>query len=157
MKIRNSKDELLALNKAVVTLNPGNLTYTTDDIDNGVFVFKQLLPGKYTVKVTADKYFDKTYDLEVKAGEVSYLDARLDMQRLTPPEVVNYSPKVEEGELVECSSKIVFEFNWDVDTESAIQAFSITPDVKGTITFEDSQHRMILHRINRMIFLPCIQ
>lgn len=43
----------------------------------------------------------------VKAGEVSYLDARLDMQRLTPPEVVNYSPKVEEGELVECSSKIV--------------------------------------------------
>ena len=143
VKIRNSKDELLALNKAVVTLNPGNLTYTTDDIDNGVFVFKQLLPGKYTVKVTADKYFDKTYDLEVKAGEVSYLDARLDMQRLTPPEVVNYSPKVEEGELVECSSKIVFEFNWDVDTESAIQAFSITPDVKGTITFEDSQHRMI--------------
>ena len=81
--------------------------------------------------------------MEVKAGEVSYLDARLDMQRLTPPEVVNYSPKVEEGELVECSSKIVFEFNWDVDTESAIQAFSITPDVKGTITFEDSQHRMI--------------
>lgn len=143
VKIRNSKDELLALNKAVVTLNPGNLTYTTDDIDNGVFVFKQLAPGKYTVKVTADKYFDKTYDLEVKAGDISYLDARLDMQRLTPPEVVGYSPEAEEGEPVECSSKIVFEFNWDVDTESAIQAFSITPDVKGTITFEDSQHRMI--------------
>lgn len=143
VKIRNSKDELLALNKAVVTVNPGNLTYTTDDIDNGVFVFKQLAPGKYTVKVTADKYFDKTYEVEVKAGDISYLDARLDMQRLTPPEVINYSPKVEEGELVECSSKIVFEFNWDVDIESAIQAFSITPDVKGTITFEDSQHRMI--------------
>lgn len=143
VKIRNSKDELLALNKAVVTLNPGNLIYTTDDIDNGVFVFKQLAPGKYTVKVTADKYFDKTYDLEVKAGDISYLDARLDMQRLTSPEVIDYSPKAEEGEPVECSSKIVFEFNWDVDTESAIQAFSITPDVKGTITFEDSQHRMI--------------
>lgn len=143
VKIRNSKDELLAINKAKITVTPGNLTYTTDDIDNGVFVFKQLNPGTYTVKVTADKYFEKTYDLEVKAGETSYLDARLDMQRLTPPKVISYAPKAGEGDAVECSSKIIVEFNWDVDTESAAQAFSITPDVKGTITFEDSQHRMI--------------
>ena len=143
VKIRNSKDELLALNNAVVTVNPGNLTYTTDDIDNGVFVFKQLAPGKYTVNVAADQYFDKTYELEVKAGETSYLDARLDMQRLTPPEVINYSPQVGEDEVVECNTKIIFEFNWDVDVESAIAAFSITPEVKGSIVFEDSQHRMI--------------
>ena len=106
-------------------------------------MFKQLAPGKYTVNVAADQYFDKTYELEVKAGETSYLDARLDMQRLTPPEVINYSPQVGEDEVVECNTKIIFEFNWDVDVESAIAAFSITPEVKGSIVFEDSQHRMI--------------
>lgn len=45
--------------------------------------------------------------------------------------------------MVECNTKIIFEFNWDVDVESAIAAFSITPEVKGSIVFEDSQHRMI--------------
>lgn len=56
--------------------------------------------------MAADQYFDKTYELEVKAGETSYLDARLDMQRLTPPEVINYSPQVGEDEVVECNTKI---------------------------------------------------
>lgn len=144
VKIRNSKDELLTLDDAVITVNPGNLVYRTDNIvTNGVFAFKQLQPGTYTVNVACQDYFDQDFELVVKANETTYLNAMLNKKRLTPPEVINYSPNVAEGELVECSTKLIFEFNWDVDTESAINAFSITPEVKGTISFEDSQHRMI--------------
>lgn len=143
VKIRGSKDELLCLSNAVITVNPGNLTYTTDAIiNNGVFVFKQLAPGKYTVNVSAPDYFSENYELEVKAGETTYLNSMLNKQRLTPPEVIDYSPKVSEGQLVGCGSKFVFDFNWDVDEQSAIKAFSIEPHVEGTITFSDSQHRM---------------
>lgn len=71
--------------------------------------------------------------------------------------MINYSPQVGEDEVVECNTKIIFEFNWDVDVESAIAAFSITPEVKGSIVFEDSQHRMIFLRINLMRFRRCIR
>ena len=144
VKIKGSKDELLTLDDAVITVNPGNLTYTTDNIvTNGVFVFKQLTPGTYNVNVACKDYYSQDYELIVKAGETTHLNAMLNKQRLTPPEVISHLPNVGEGELVECSAKIIYEFNWDVDVESAINAFSITPEVKGTITFEDSQHRMI--------------
>jgi hypothetical protein len=34
------------------------------------------------------------------------------------------------------------EFNWDMDEESTRAAFSITPEVEGTLTFEDSQYSL---------------
>lgn len=142
-KMSGSKDELLPLCKAKVTLSPGGSVYTTDDLYNGVFVFKNLTPGTYEVKVEMDGYYSKTDTLEVKANETIYLNSMLNMIRSTPPEVTNYSPKVALTDSVVCSTPVVFEFNWDVDVESAIKAFSITPYVEGTISFEDSQHRMI--------------
>lgn len=139
----SGKDQLLPLHKATITVNPGNLTYTTDDLYNGIYVFKNLAPGTYEVKAEIDGYTSQTTSLEVKANEVTYYDFMLNMVRNTPPEVINHSPNVPTTEPVECSTPIMFEFNWDVDAESAINAFSIVPDVAGTITFEDSQHRMI--------------
>lgn len=141
--IKGTKDELLPLCKAKVTLNPGNIVYTTDDLFNGFYLFKELKPGTYQVMTEAQGYQTKTETLEVKPNQTSYLNVMLDMVRNTPPIVTSYSPKIDLNTPIECTTPIVFEFNWDVDVDSAIKAFSITPKVEGTITFEDSQHRMI--------------
>lgn len=142
-KIYNSKDELLALNKATVTLNPGNLTYQTDNFNNGVYVFKDLQPGTYTLKYEIPGYYVQEHELVVKGHETTYKNVFLDMERSTPPAVVAYSPSKGESEAVECVTPVVFDFNWDIDEESAINAFSIVPQIDGKISFEDSNHRMI--------------
>lgn len=68
----------------------------------------------------------------------------MDRVRNTAPEVTSYSPVMEnETDSINCTTPIVLNFNWDMDTESVQKAFSIDPPVEGNITFEDSQYRMV--------------
>lgn len=143
VKIKNSKDELLPLHKAKVTINPGNIEYTTDTLYNGVFVIKNLVPGTYTAKYEVDGYYMKEETLTVKANETTYSNVMLDKVRNTPPQVLEYSPNSPIDTPVECSEEIIMSFNWDIDETSATNAFSITPAIEGQFKFEDSNHRMV--------------
>ncbi|MFA6871408.1 MAG: N-acetylmuramoyl-L-alanine amidase [Bacteroidaceae bacterium] len=142
-KKAGSRDELLPLTGATVTVQPGNLTYTTDELFNGFYLFKALEPGTYTMTFEKDGYLAQTQSVEVKENETTYFNALLSLERSDPPEVISYSPNVAIDEPVTCATPLVFEFNYDVDVVSAENAFSISPDVEGVISFEDSQHRMI--------------
>lgn len=143
VKIAGTKDELLPLHGAKVTIKPGNLEYITDDLYNGIYVFKNLLPGTYEVITEAEGYVSDTSQVSVESNETAYYNVMLNKKRNTPPQVISFSPNVPIDEPVECSSPIIFNFNWDIDTSSAIEAFSIVPEIAGKISFEDSQHRMI--------------
>jgi len=136
------KDELLPLNGAKLTIVETLQTYTVDQLNNGVYVFKNLPPGTYNVKAEATGYYAQTIPVVVNAGNISYFNFNLNKVRNTPPQVVSYSPNVAITDSVECSTSIALNFNWDMDVESTTQAFSITPAVAGTITFEDSQYRL---------------
>lgn len=136
------KDELLSLNGAKLTIIETNQTYTCDQMNNGVFVFKNLAPGIYNVKAEAQGYYAQTIPVTVTAGNISFFNFSLNKVRNTPPQVLTYSPNVAITDSVECATSIVLNFNWDMDVESTKAAFSITPDVPGTITFEDSQYRL---------------
>lgn len=142
LKIANSKDNFMPLNGATVKLVEKNLTYTTDNLFNGVFVFKNLEPGTYTLLVEATGYHSQTYTLTVTANNISYLDCRLNRIRNTPPSVVSYSPNVVSTDSVSAGSKITVKFNWDIDPNSAQNAFSITPDVVGKFIFKESNYVM---------------
>ncbi len=119
-------------------------TYTTDAYFNGVYLFKNVAPGNYTVKVSESKHYDIETPVVVKANEVTYSNIAMNKVRDTAPVVVSYSPVWKEGDpAVLCNAPIVFNFNWDMDKASVEKAFSITPAVEGTITWEDSNYRMI--------------
>lgn len=138
------RDKLVPLTKAKVTLLPNNITYTTDNLYNGVYVFKDLEPGNYQIKVEAADHYDKTVDVVVTADKITYANMPMDRIRSTPPVVTKYSPVMaDDNDSINCRTPITLEFNWDMDTESVINAFSIEPPVEGDITFEDSQYRMI--------------
>ena len=119
-------------------------TYTTDNDFNGIFVFKYVDPGTYTVKITHPEFEEKTAELQVNADDVTYLNIDLKRVRNTPPAVISYSPVWNDGDApVKCNEPIVLQFNWDMDIDATAEAFTITPAVEGKITWEDTNYRMV--------------
>lgn len=140
-KIRGSRDELLPLNSAKVSLlQNGQVlqTYTTDTLYNGVFFFWDLTPGRYTLRVEAEHYYKAEKEVTVTKNQVTYQDMLMNMQRETRPEVVSYSPCVQLTDSVDVSTDIVLSFSWDMVADTLKKAFSISPEMEGTLTFEDS-------------------
>lgn len=117
-------------------------TRTTDNMYNGVFVFRNVNPGEYTVKTSHDEYYPESKDVTVKACEVTYQDMPLNMKREYPLDIVKYSPSVEAGEAVSCATTIDFEFNTDVDVESFEKALTISPAIDGYFKYSDTFHKV---------------
>ncbi len=136
------RDEMLPLNGTTVTLVETGEKYTVDSMQNGVFVFKNLAPGLYHVKTEKEGYYPLTQEIRVNKHAVSWINLSMNRIRNTPPAIINYSPKVALTDSVDASTSILLEFNWDMDEASTSAAFSITPEVTGKITFEDTQYKM---------------
>ena len=142
---KNTRDVYRPILKGTVELwqNDTKLaTYTTDTLYNGCYFFWNLKPGTYVVKATPDGYYAQEQTLVVENNKISYAHFGLQMKRETPPEVIDYSPKVEITDSVLVSTHITFSFNWDMNEEETAKALTISPAVEGTITFEDDAHTM---------------
>ncbi len=155
-RIKGSRDEQLPLNHATVELlQDGKViqTYVTDTVYNGLFFFWNLAPGTYTVRVPQGQYeiraqgvddsmayyYAKEATVEVVADEITHVDLMIDAQRNTRPEVISYEPyKKAVTDSVDVSIDIVLNFNWDMKDTETEAAFSITPAVPGSITWENS-------------------
>lgn len=117
-------------------------TYYTDQLYNGCYFFFDLQPGQYEVKVSAEDYYDYSYTETVTAAHISYHNCLINIRRTTPLEVVAYSPEVALDDSLDVSTNVTLDFNWDCRTDSVTEAFSITPAVEGTITFENDNRRL---------------
>lgn len=141
-------DKALPIMNATVTLLNENgdeiETYTTQDLPNGVYLFKSVAPGNYKLKFIHPEYRDKEIDVVVEANKVTYENVYMDRIRNTPPEVVEYSPVWNEGDdAVLCNTPVILKFNWDMDPQSVEENFSITPAVEGDLTWEDSYATLV--------------
>ena len=142
---KNTRDMLLPINRGKVELyKDGELlqTYITDTLYNGCYFFWNLQPGTYVVKADVPAYYPKTDTLVVENNKISYANLMLSLRRATPPEVISYSPNVEIEDSVNVATPIVLNFNWDMWEEPTRAAFSITPEVEGTLEFENSQRTL---------------
>ena len=140
------RDKYAPINGAYIELldQSGNLVQkrTTDNIYNGAYVFRNVSPGKYTVRVSHGEYYTETADVTVTAMETTYNDFPMVMKREFPLAITAYSPSVVDGEAVSCASTIDLTFNTDVDVESFEKAFSITPAVDGYFKYSNSYHNV---------------
>ena len=119
-------------------------TCYTDNLYNGIYAFKMLDPGTYKIKVEQEHYYSQTKEVTIEANHSSYCNFDLARIRETPPEVINYSPVWNEGDApLKANTPIVFEFNWDMNTEVTEAAFHIEPAVEGHFRWEDSNYRMV--------------
>ena len=140
---RFGTDYLLPLCGATVTLKQAGIildVYTVDTNRNGVFAFRSLQPGTYTILAEMKDYYPFEQEVVVERNEITYFNFRMERIRNTPLEVVEHLPLYDA--LVDASTEIRLQFNWDVDEESAMNAFSITPHADGEFTFEDNHYRM---------------
>lgn len=143
-------DKLATIQGALVELidASGNVVdkYTTETKHtNGFYLFKDVKPGTYTVRASVETHYTVTSDpITVVADEATFCNMKMSKVRNTPPVVESYQPVWKQGdEAVLCNTPVVFQFNWDMDMEATEKAFSITPAVKGTFSWEDLNHRMI--------------
>ena len=142
---KGTRDEFRPILRGLVELWQGDQllqSYVTDTLYNGVYYFWNLQPGTYTVKAKPEGYYPQEQTLEVKNNEISYGLFAMSMMRQTPPEVIDYTPKVAEGENVLVSTEVTISFNWDMDIDATAAALSIAPAVEGSITFEDDNHTL---------------
>ena len=143
---KNTRDVYRPILRGVVELWKDGAkidSYTTDTLYNGCYFFWDLEPGTYTVKAVPEGYYPQEQTLEVKNNEISYGIFALSLMRQTPPEVIDYSPKVEITDSVQVSTPVTVTFNWDMQEELTAKAFSVSPAVEGTITFEDGGRQLI--------------
>lgn len=142
-KIAGTHDIYLPVNGAKVTLLPNDTTYTVDNLNNGFYLFKDLEPGTYKLITQHPDYHNDTTEIVVEANKTSYANIRPNKIRKTPPAVVEYSPQALTTDTVMLASSVIrFKFNWDVDVQSAQDAFSITPEVAGQFVFKESNFVM---------------
>ncbi len=161
-RIKNSRDEQIPINRAKVELlKNGSVikTYVTDTCYNGVFFFWDLEPGEYTVRVPEGQYelrtpnipteqsyyYAKEAKVTVAADEITHVDMMIDAQRSTRPEVISYEPAITSENITDSlnvSIPIVLNFNWDMKAEETEAAFSISPAVDGTLTWENSNRTL---------------
>ena len=142
------EDILMPIHDATVRLldEQGNEVQRckTDTLRNGIYLFKYVTPGTYTVEVSEPSHFTQTQTVTVNANEPTYQNFYLKRVRDTPPVVVDYSPVWHEGDpAVKCSEQIVLSFNWDMDSVTTCDAFTLEPAVEGTFRWEDSYYRLI--------------
>jgi len=134
-------------NATVVLFDSNNTpidTCYTDNMYNGIYAFKMVDPGNYTIKATHPDYYEQTKEVTVEANKSAYCNFDLSRVRNTPPEVINYSPVWNEGDApLKANTPVIIEFNWDMNTEATEAAFKIEPEVEGTFRWEDSNYRMI--------------
>lgn len=130
---KGTRDEYRPILKGLVELWQNDQllkTYVTDTLYNGVYYFWNLQSGTYTVKAKPEGYYPQEQTLEVKNNEISYGIFALSLQRQTPPEVIDYSPKVELTDSVLVSTQLTISFNWDMNEEKTAAALSISPAVE---------------------------
>ena len=141
-------DNLMPIHSATVRLLDDNGTEVqrtqTDTLRNGIYTFKYVNPGIYTVEVTEPSHFTQTATVTVNANGSTYQNFYLKRVRDTPPVVVDYTPVWQEGDpAVKCSTSIVLSFNWDMDSVTTCDAFTLDPPLEGDFSWEDSYYRLI--------------
>ena len=141
-------DNLMPIHNAAVRLLDDNGTEVqrtmTDTLRNGIYTFKYVNPGTYTVEVSEPSHFTQTATVTVNANGSTYQNFYLKRVRDTPPVVVDYSPVWHEGDAaVKCSHPITLAFNWDMDSVTTCSAFTVDPPVEGNFKWEDSYYRLV--------------
>lgn len=141
-------DNLMPVHNATARLLDGDgnevQRCVTDTLRNGIYVFKYVTPGIYTVEVSSPLHFTQTKTVTVAANEPTYQNFFLKRVRDTPPVVVDYSPVWHEDDpAVKCSVPIVLSFNWDMDSVTTCGAFHLDPPLEGNFCWEDSYYRLV--------------
>ncbi len=138
-----------ALNGALVTLQPGNLTQTTDNAGSGFYAFHDLPPGNYTVQVSYAGRESTPRQVTVPAHAFTY--SGLIVPSGSPPVVDSVLPANGATE-VDVYKEIGIRFNRAMNRESVENAFTIGPNAAGHFIWSNSDDLVLFEPDTRFDF-----
>jgi hypothetical protein len=119
----------MPVNGARISLDPGNLSYTTDDLNNGFFIFDNLEPGSYILRIKADRYVTVTTpELKVDSSKVTYYAGYLKPREVSGRETSLSGNGVEEIRIY--PNPATSTLNIGLKSEPSISEYSIA-DLSG--------------------------
>ncbi|GJQ61214.1 MAG: hypothetical protein SCALA702_02670 [Melioribacteraceae bacterium] len=124
--------------EVTVRLEPGNLTYTTDMMNNGYYMFDSLAPGNYTVYFEHPEYVNDSTEITVTAGVSKFADKMLQFDITVPPVVVSSNPENGAND-VSAIGPYSFTFSREMSAELTQNAFEINPAVNGNISWSSDE------------------
>ncbi|MDA3859625.1 MAG: Ig-like domain-containing protein [Melioribacteraceae bacterium] len=143
--ISELNDSKKAVNYVKATLEPGGLVYNGDDQNNGYYYFENLTPGQYTLYFEAENYALDSATVTIVANQSTFLNTNLALvpNENNPNVVLSFPTDQTIGFSNSANIEIQFDINMDESHTEA--AFSITPSVAGSFSWEDNQKRLIFN------------
>jgi len=133
--IANSPDKYKPVNNAKVKIIETGDIYNVDDFATGYYQFDSLLPGTYNLEFSAEEYFADTVTLEVLAHEFTYHNHWLVADTTIAPDLLYTTPA--DSQQINNFDPISFTFDMNMDSASFSGAFSISPFINGSFTWDE--------------------
>lgn len=131
-----TKDEASPINNAVVTLNPGNISVTLDNLNNGFFMFDSLAPGNYELICSGIPYFfNDTLTAMVVSGKTTLADFLPPFDTTRAPVVTGFIPLTADS--ISFNQAFTFTYNIPMDRNAVQAAFVIEPSVNMLFEWDD--------------------
>jgi len=139
-----TKDEAIPVNNATVTLLPGNISVTTDNLNNGFFMFDSLAPGNYELICSglAD-FFDDTLTATVLAGKTTLADFLPQFDTTKVPVVTGLVPSTADS--IPFNQEFTFTFSIPMD-RNKVQAALVTEPAVSLLFQWDTKGRVMTVR-----------
>jgi hypothetical protein len=136
-----TKDEAMPINNAVVTLMPGNVSATLDNLNNGFFMFDSLAPGNYQlISSGINDFFNDTLDAVVTAGKTTLADFLPSFDTTKVPVISAFITSTADS--VPFNQDFTFVFNIPMN-KSAVQA-SLLFDPAASVVYEWDEKSKVL-------------
>ncbi|MCF8380549.1 MAG: N-acetylmuramoyl-L-alanine amidase [Bacteroidales bacterium] len=133
--IQNSPDRFLPVNGSKVEILETGEQYLVDQQNTGFYYFDSISPGDYHLIFSAPDYFTDTVLISVNPHQHNHLNYWLRADKTMAPKIVGYSPA--DGGTIECFDPLQITFNMNMDAASFPSAFSISPQISGSFSWDD--------------------
>ncbi len=140
--ITSKGDDIKPLNNIKVTLQPGNIVFKGDSLNNGFFLFDSLAPGQYKLIYECDNYFKDSATVNILANSTTFADKYLQYDTTIAPLVVSHYP-INSPDSIKTSTLIKVSFNRVMNRSAVESSFSIYPNTKGIFTWEDGDKTVV--------------
>ncbi len=138
-------DSKKPLNNVKATLQPGNFVYNGDDQNNGYYFFENITPGKYKLYLEAEDYAMDSASVTVYANRSTFVNKTLALiPNNNNPNVIASVPNNNKTDFSNVANIEVM-FDIRMDKTSTMAAFSITPSVAGSLSWEDNEKRLVFN------------
>ncbi len=138
------------VNYTRVRLLPSNRVYRGDQFKNGFYMFDSLAAGSYTVRFETPGYRVDSAAVLVGTGATVFLDRTLQSTGLP---IVQSTNLANGDTAVNPKTVIWISFSAPMDTASVRAAFSITPSVTGTLSWDPTNSALTFAPVAPLPFL----